>query len=46
MILGNTMKGWEYVPLYDYFIDRKYDGCFKILLAGYVSKDAGTGIVH
>jgi isoleucyl-tRNA synthetase len=40
------MEGWEYEPIFDYFPERKLDGCFKILLATYVTKDAGTGVVH
>lgn len=40
------MVGWEYEPLFDYFAKRKQDGCFKILSATYVTKDAGTGVVH
>lgn len=40
------MEGWEYEPIFDYFAERKKDGCFKVLLANYITKDAGTGVVH
>lgn len=43
---GSTLKGIEYVPLYDFFIERKKDGCFKVLTSDFVTHDAGSGIVH
>jgi isoleucyl-tRNA synthetase len=43
---GKDMEGWEYEPLFDYFIDHKARGCFRVLLADYVTSDTGTGIVH
>ncbi|TIB77904.1 hypothetical protein E3Q23_01038 [Wallemia mellicola] len=43
---GEQMKGWKYEPLFDYFVEEYKDKAFKILTDGYVSADAGTGIVH
>ena len=36
----------EYVPLFEYFLDRKQDGCFKVIAGDFVTDDAGTGVVH
>jgi isoleucyl-tRNA synthetase len=27
-------------------LDRKKDGCFKVLLGDFVTTDKGTGVVH
>ncbi|KIM26940.1 hypothetical protein M408DRAFT_175402 [Serendipita vermifera MAFF 305830] len=43
---GSDMKGWRYIPLFDYFTDQYEDRAFKVLLDKYVTKDSGTGIVH
>jgi len=43
---GSELVGIEYEPLFDYFLERAKDGCFKVLSGPFVSKDAGTGIVH
>lgn len=40
------MKGWRYIPLFDYFTDRFEDRAYKVLCDGYVTSDSGTGIVH
>lgn len=40
------MEGLEYEPLFNDFIARKKDGCFKVLTAEFVTSDTGTGIVH
>ena len=45
-IKGEDLIGIEYVPLFDYFEERRKDGCFKVLGADFVSSDDGTGIVH
>jgi isoleucyl-tRNA synthetase len=43
---GSDMLGWKYEPLFDYFYDEfKADG-FRVLNDGYVTSDAGVGIVH
>ncbi len=36
----------EYIPLFDYFADRKKDGCFKVIAGDFVTNDVGTGVVH
>ncbi|EGR33327.1 isoleucyl-tRNA synthetase, putative [Ichthyophthirius multifiliis] len=43
---GKQLENLEYEPLFDYFIDRKINGCFKVLLADFVQENTGTGIVH
>jgi isoleucyl-tRNA synthetase len=42
---GKELLGWEYVPLFDYYSDRKGQA-FKVLNDTYVTNDSGTGIVH
>jgi isoleucyl-tRNA synthetase len=44
--MGSDLVGKEYVPLFNYFIDKKADGCFRVLGANFVTADTGTGIVH
>ncbi len=43
---GHTLEGKEYVPMFDFFVDRKKNGCFKVILGEFVTEDSGTGIVH
>ncbi|KAI8840090.1 tRNA synthetases class I-domain-containing protein [Chytriomyces cf. hyalinus JEL632] len=43
---GSALKGLEYEPLYDYFIERKGKGSFIVMADTYVTDDSGTGIVH
>ena len=43
---GSDLEGLSYVPLFNYFISRKEDGCFKVITADFVTDDTGTGIVH
>ena len=43
---GSELEGLSYVPLFDYFLERKKDGCFKVITADFVTDDTGTGIVH
>ncbi|WP_024655081.1 isoleucine--tRNA ligase [Borrelia hispanica] len=43
---GEHIKGIEYEPLFDYFINQRNKGAFKIHTAEYVTTDDGTGIVH
>jgi len=43
---GTELAGKEYIPLFDYFHDRKADGCFRVLVDPYVTSDTGTGVVH
>jgi len=44
--LGKDLEGKAYVPLFDFFVGKKEEGAFKVLLDGYVTADSGTGIVH
>lgn len=43
---GKDMEGWKYEPLFPYFYEEFKDRAFKVLLAEYVTKDDGVGIVH
>lgn len=43
---GTDLKGIEYVPIFDFFLERAEDGCFRVQTADFVTEDAGTGIVH
>ncbi|KAI0069288.1 isoleucine-tRNA ligase [Artomyces pyxidatus] len=43
---GSDMKGWRYVPLFEYFTDKFEDKAFRVLVDTYVTDDSGTGIVH
>ncbi|THH16247.1 hypothetical protein EW146_g4367 [Bondarzewia mesenterica] len=43
---GSDMKGWRYVPLFEYFTDQFEDKAFRVLVDTYVTDENGTGIVH
>ncbi|KAF9519228.1 hypothetical protein BS47DRAFT_1375144 [Hydnum rufescens UP504] len=43
---GIEMKGWRYVPMFDYFTDKYEDRAFRVVCDEYVTNDSGTGIVH
>ena len=43
---GKDFDGVEYVPMFDFFADRKKDGCFRVQVADFVTEDSGTGTVH
>lgn len=43
---GRDLVGMEYEPLFDYYLDRKEQGAFKVVAADHVTLDDGTGIVH
>jgi isoleucyl-tRNA synthetase len=43
---GTEMKGWKYVPLYDYFKQQYESKAFIVLNDTYVKNDSGTGLVH
>ncbi|RIB13210.1 isoleucyl-tRNA synthetase [Gigaspora rosea] len=45
-ILGKDMKGWEYVPLFEYFVPKFKGKGFIVVNDTYVTDDSGTGIVH
>lgn len=32
--------------MFDFFIDRQKDGCFRVIAANFVTDSDGTGIVH
>ncbi|KZT54228.1 hypothetical protein CALCODRAFT_485740 [Calocera cornea HHB12733] len=43
---GSDMKGWRYVPLFDYFTEQYEDRAFRVLCDTYVTAEDGTGIVQ
>ncbi|KAF8635210.1 hypothetical protein AX17_003986 [Amanita inopinata Kibby_2008] len=43
---GSDMKGWRYVPLFEYFTERFEDKAFRVVVDTYVTDADGTGIVH
>jgi len=43
---GKELVGKEYEPLFDFFLRKKKDGCFKVVSDDYVTSSDGTGIVH
>ncbi|KDQ57791.1 hypothetical protein JAAARDRAFT_35481 [Jaapia argillacea MUCL 33604] len=43
---GSDMKGWRYVPLFEYFTEQFEDKAFRVVVDTYVTQDDGTGIVH
>ncbi|MFA7229784.1 MAG: isoleucine--tRNA ligase [Victivallaceae bacterium] len=43
---GKTLEGRKYEPLFPYFAELAEKSAFRILCAGYVSTEDGTGIVH
>lgn len=43
---GASLKGLEYVPLFDFYASRAGKGSFVVTCDGYVTSDSGTGIVH
>lgn len=43
---GETLVGLEYKPLFDYFLERRNQGCFKVIAGDFVTSSDGTGIVH
>lgn len=45
-MVGETLAGIEYEPLFNYYIDKRSTKCFTVITATYVTTDAGTGIVH
>ncbi|KAF8585961.1 isoleucine-tRNA ligase [Ramaria rubella] len=44
--LGSDMKGWRYVPLFEYFTEQFEDRAFRVLVDEYVTSEDGTGVVH
>jgi isoleucyl-tRNA synthetase len=45
-LLGEQLVGLEYQPLFEYFVDHREKGCFRVYSSDHVTAEAGTGIVH
>ncbi len=43
---ASELKGDSYEPLFDYYVSKKDEGCFKVVYGSHVSTEEGTGIVH
>lgn len=44
--LGRDLVGQSYLPPYDYFLDYKNKGAFKVHADDFVTTTGGTGLVH
>ena len=45
-IKGKDLENMEYEPICNYFMDKKEQGAFRVILADFVELDEGVGIVH
>ncbi len=45
-VVGADLVGATYIPLFDYYADKKSEGAFRVVAGDFVSLDDGTGIVH
>ena len=45
-MLGSSLEGLSYEPLFPYFKNLREAGAFRVLSDPYVTTDDGTGIVH
>lgn len=43
---GAEMKGWEFEPMFDYFVKEFKGRAYKVMVDSYVTDDSGTGIVQ
>lgn len=43
---GADLVGEQYIPPYDYYLNKKQEGCFKVIESSHVGTEEGTGIVH
>ena len=44
---GETLKGKQYTPPFDYFEkEQRAKGAFRVLTGDFVTEDAGCGVVH
>lgn len=43
---GSKLEGLEYEPPFNYFLAKRKDGCFKVILSNHATAEEGTGIVH
>ena len=43
---GKDLENKTYEPICDYFISKKQEGAFRVILADFVVLDEGVGIVH
>lgn len=40
------LEGKEYLPPFEYFENKRNEGCFRVVLADHANTEDGTGIVH
>lgn len=43
---GKDLEGVTYTPPFDYFLSKRNEGAFRVILDANVSLDEGTGLVH
>ena len=46
LVRGTELVGLGYEPLFPFFAERAARGAFRVLPAGFVTAESGTGIVH
>jgi len=46
VVKGSELVGKDYVPLFDFFEDKRKEGAFKVISADYVAEGEGVSIVH
>jgi len=45
-VKAKDLEGREYEPLFDYYKDKRSEGCFKIIVSDLANDEDGTGVVH
>jgi isoleucyl-tRNA synthetase len=45
-IKGREMLGISYRPPFDYFLDKRAEGAFQVIISDSVTTEDGTGLVH
>ncbi len=43
---GNELLGWQYEPIFDYYVDKVDKKAWYVIAADFVSVEDGSGIVH
>ncbi|HDQ22958.1 MAG TPA: isoleucine--tRNA ligase [Candidatus Uhrbacteria bacterium] len=43
---GNKLVGWEYEPVFNYYIDKVDKKAWRVIAGDFVTVEDGTGIVH
>lgn len=46
LVKSQDLVGLKYNPPFDFFLDKKTEGCFEVIESSHANTDEGTGIVH